>query len=248
MTVVIQIVVTVLFTLLLSCNTHTNNANSNALKATDSINKGSSVTTMIDTPRSFVKNYDRKDNPLFVFVGEKISVQPLPHEQGSIDNGFTAKYIILQKVYGDFPLDTIEFVVYDHYGVPDFSKYKNVLLFVSADSGTYYHQKYMYNDVYKTKGGRWAGTYTYEDYNHAYNKLTKVKPVKIEFAEEVSYPTRMVDEEGRQMTFSYPKPYFKTVSDKAIAVYGNYIEDLFKLKKDGVLTARGLFGSKRVIP
>ena len=32
------------------------------------------------------------------------------------------------------------------------------------------------------------------------------------------------------------------MGDKAVAVYGNYIDELFKQTKDGVLTARGLFG------
>lgn len=85
-------------------------------------------------------------------------------------------------------------------------------------------------------------------YEHDYNKHTKIKPVKIEFAGAVSYPTKMVDDKGRQMTFSYPKPYFKTVGDSAFAVYGNYIEDLFKLKRDGYLTARSLFDNKKVNP
>ena len=104
----------------------------------------------------------------------------------------------------------------------------------------YYHQKYMYNDVYKTKDGRWAGTYAGDDYEHAYNKHTKTRPIKIDFADKVAYPTKMIDEEGKQLMFSYPKPYFKTVGDSAIAIYGNYVEDLFTLKKTGYLTSRGL--------
>jgi hypothetical protein len=197
---------------------------------------------LVDTPRSFVKNYGINDTTrLLAFVGKKISVEPLPFEQGSMDNGFKAKYVILKKVYGNFPLDTIEFVAYDHYGVPPFSKFKNVLLYVSADSGTYYHQKYMYNDVYKTKDGRWAGTYSSDDYNHGYNSHTNIKPVKVEFAAKVSFPIKMVDDQGRQLEFSYPKPYFKIVGDSAFPVYGNYVEDLVTLKKTGVLTSRGMF-------
>lgn len=171
----------------------------------------------VDTPRSFVKNYGAFDTSrLFVFVGEKISVELLPHRAGSMDDCFKAKYVILEKVYGNFSDDTIEFVAYDHYGTPAFSEFKTVLLYVSADSGTYYHQKYMYNDVYKTKDGRWAGPYAVDDYEHAYNKHTKIKPVKIEFPE-------------------------KTIGDTAIAIYGNYVEELFALKKTGVLTSRKLF-------
>jgi len=230
MTTILKLTVAFVVVLLLSCNSQSN----------DTVNSRNPA--LVNTPQSFVKNYGVNDsNHLFAFVGEKIAVEPLPHKQGSMDNGFKAKYAILQKVYGSFPQDTIEFVAYDHYGTPSFSKFKNVLLYVSADSGTYYHQKYMYNDVFKTKDGRWAGTYAGHDYEHAYNKHTEIKPVKVDFAVKVTYPTKMVDDEGQQLEFSYPKPYFKTVGDSAIAVYGNYVEDLFALKKSGVLTARGLF-------
>src|SRR5258705_13487507 len=129
---------------LLSCNSQSSDTGVSQLKH-DTLANGQKTLTSFETPRSFVKNYGVNDSTrLFAFVGEKISVDPLPHEQGSMDNSFKAKYIILKKMSGDFPQDTIEFVAYDHYGTPSFSKFKNVLLFVSADRGTYYHQKYMY--------------------------------------------------------------------------------------------------------
>jgi hypothetical protein len=102
-------------------------------------------------------------------------------------------------------------------------------------------QKYMYNDVYLTKKGKWAGAYAKEDYAHEYNKRTKVKPVVVDFVKEVSYPTKIRRADSVVITFNYPKPYFKTVGEKAIAVYGNYVEDLFILKRDGYLTERGIF-------
>ena len=221
MTTLFQFRTVIIVTLLLGCGSQSGD--------TANINK---TPPSGDTLRSFVKNYGVNDsNRLFVFVGEKISVEPLLYQRGSMDNGFKAKYAILKKVYGDFPEDTIEFVAYDHYGLPPFSKFKNVLLYVSGDSGMYYHQKYMYNDVYETKDGRWAGTYAADDYNHPYNKHTKIKPIKIDFATRVAYPT---NEE-------YPKPFFKTIGDSTIAIYGNYVEELFALKKTGILTARELF-------
>ncbi|HSU50860.1 MAG TPA: hypothetical protein VLJ41_09730, partial [Segetibacter sp.] len=184
------------------------------------------------SPSSLVQNYGANDsNRLFVFVGEKLLVEPLLFKERSMDQCFKAKYVILKKVYGNFPEDTIEFVVYDHYGTPPFSKFKHVLLYVFADSGTYYHQKYMYHDVYKTKDGRWAGAYPVRDYQHAYNKNTKIKPEKIEFIERVIYPTKWISDRGHELSFAYPKPFYKIVGDSAIAIYGNYIEELFELNK-----------------
>lgn len=237
----LQVTAAFIMTFLLSCNSPSSDTKISRLR-NDTVTNSRKTPTLIDTPRSFVKNYDANDNNrLFVFVGEKIFVEPLPHERVSMDNGFKAKYAILKKVYGDFPEDTIEFVAYDHYGTPPFSKFRNVLLYVSADSGIYYHQKYMYNDVYQTKDRRWAGTYAGDDYEHVYNKHTKIKPVKIDFTKTVVYPIKTTDDEGRQFTSTYPKPYFETVGDSTIAVYGNYVEALFALKKTGILTAIGLF-------
>lgn len=189
-------------------------------------------------------NEIEKNNTLFVFVGEKISVSPIPFRPGDFDNGVKAKYKILQAVYGNYNRNVIDFNAYDHYGIPEFTKYKTVLLFVSEEEGKFYQEKYMFDPVFKTKDGRWAGPYSNE-YGHSYNKHTTIKPQKIDFVEEVSFPTKGRDDNGTEFTLTYPEPYFKTVGDKAFVIYGNYIEELFKLKRDGVLTARELFAGKK---
>lgn len=246
MMTIVQVTTAYTLILLIGCNTQSSNSINSYKK--DTPISDIEAAAVIDTPRSFVKNYGANDNnQLFVFVGEKKSIERLPAEQNSMDNGFKAKYAIIKKIFGNFPEDSIEFIAYDHYGYPAFSKFKYVLLYVSADSGTYYHQKYMYNDVYKTKDGRWAGTYAASDYNHDFNEHTKIKPIKIEFAVKVAYPTKMIDDDGRKHTLSYPKPYFKMVGDSAFAVYGNYVEDLFKLKRDGFLTAREIFKNGKLV-
>src|SRR5687767_1413647 len=99
-------------------------------------------------------------NRLFVFVGEQISVTPFTPEvpNGTIlmDEAFKARYKVIETVFGEYNNDTIEFEVYDHYGVPAFSKFKFALLYVSREAdGNLYHEKYMYSDVYKTVDGKW---------------------------------------------------------------------------------------------
>jgi hypothetical protein len=209
---------------LLSCSTHSNEKQSLFTK---------------DTTNSREKN-----NSLFVFVGEKVDVQSLPNKPGDFDEGVKARYKILKRVYGDYPNDTVEFEAYDHYGTPEFSKYKTVLLFIRQVKGKYYQEKYMFNDVYMTKTGNWAGSYDAGDYGHEFNKNTKVKPEKISFVEEVSYELNLKEQDSSDINRWYPDPYFRIANNKAIAVYGNYIEDLFKLKRDGYLTARELFGTR----
>jgi len=189
-------------------------------------------------------NENEKKNTLFVFVGEKLDFVELPYEEGSMDGGFKVKYKILQRVYGNYLGDTIEFNAYDHYGIPPFSKFKNVLLFVSEYKGKYYHEKYQFFDVYNTKNNRWASSYKQYDYGHSYNANTTVKPEKIDFVDKVAYPTIIKYGKNEIDTISYPKPYYETIGDSAFAVYGNYVEELFRLKKEGVLTARELFGDR----
>ena len=49
------------------------------------------------------------------------------------------------------------------------------------------------------------------------------------------------DKFGDDEDFLCGEPYYKSKDDKKIPVYGNYIEELFLEKKNGVLAARGLF-------
>ncbi len=184
-----------------------------------------------------------KKQKLYVFVGEKIEVKEFKPKvkEGTIlmDQAFKAKYKILKNVYGDLKQDSIEFVAYDHYGIPPFSKHKYVLLYIVKEGENLYHSKYQFSALYKTKENKWAGIYSKYDYGHSFNKNTSIKPEKINFEPIVEIDLK----ESSKETISkwYPKPYFYIKDNKAIAVYGNYINELFQLKKDGVLKARGYF-------
>ena len=123
---------------------------------------------------------------LIVFVGEKIDVKFQPQEAYSLDGKFLVTYKILERVCGEYKEDTIRFYAYDHYGYPEFANYKTVLLYVSKDEEGYYHQKYQYNNVYKTKEGIWAGPYKRFGNDYGSNDV-RFKPVKINFNEEVSF-------------------------------------------------------------
>ncbi|HEY1201201.1 MAG TPA: hypothetical protein VGE79_09480, partial [Niastella sp.] len=71
---------------------------------------------------------------------------------------------------------------------------------------------------------------------YTYHNTPKVKPEIIDFKNEVSYPTKKVYDDGTIEEIYYPEPYYKIEGDKAIAIYGNYIEDLFRIKKEGPLS------------
>jgi hypothetical protein len=141
MTLLIKLTLPSFLILLLSCK----------FNASNSIGK----TTPLIPKDTTIKN--ERDNKLFVFVGEKINISHIPYTPGAFDSGVKAKYLILQRVYGYYDKDTIEFEAYDHYGRFAFADYKNVLLYVSEYEGKLYQEKYMYNPVFKTKDERWAG-------------------------------------------------------------------------------------------
>jgi hypothetical protein len=39
----------------------------------------------------------------------------------------------------------------------------------------------------------------------------------------------------------FPQPYYKIEKKQAIPIYGNYVEDLFILKQQTILKARGIY-------
>ena len=200
-----------------------------------------------------------KKDSLFVFVGEKIEVVKIPtpftevvdtivvgndttyeiEVSGSMDSKYRAKYKIIKKLFGYFKTDTIQFTVYDHYGTPAFSNFKHALLYVSIseNDGGLYHEKYQYADVYKTKNGRWASGYRTYDYRD--NVGGSIKPEKIPFKRKISYELK--ESQKREVERWYPKPFYKIKKNKAIVVLGNYLEELFLLKKNGILKLWGYF-------
>jgi hypothetical protein len=229
---IIQITVCLLI-VFSACKDRTNNNNSSTLTA------NSEDGIPLDTPSLSVKNYNGRSDSMFAFVGEKIALEKLPpNSESGWDETFKATYKILKKVYGDFPGDTIEFVVYDHLGHVFFSKFNYVLLYVSADSGTYYHKKYQFTPVSLTKEGRWAGLADEDVYELPANVKAKIKPVKIPFAEEAWLPTKISDKKGELVPVNCPAKYFKVEGDKAIPVYGNYVEELIILNRNEELTRR----------
>lgn len=176
---------------------------------------------------------------LFVFVGEKISVETVTTESYSFDNLFTVKYKVVKELYGHIATDTLEFRVGDHYGIPQFTQYKNALLYVSQNKdGKWYHQKYQFSDVYETIDGRWATPGKDSEYGHFYNKNPPFQPEKITFKNDCCINIDKIDPEYLEKEIA---PYYEIEGKKACAKMGNYIEELFELKKTGVLHARGLF-------
>ena len=177
---------------------------------------------------------------LSVFIGEKIEVKRinelLCENIIAFDSKFEATYKLVKNIYGKLNTDTVKFVAFDHYGIPAFSEYRYVLLFVSEHCGKLYHEKYQYFDVYETEEGNWArpGDPYMLDAN------IKIKTAKVT---EIKFKKSVVFERSNyypwELTKKFNKPYFKFEGNKIFPVAGAYVEDLLEIKKQGVLKARG---------
>lgn len=198
---------------------------------------------------------------LFAFIGEKISIEEFdPNSDNKVkhieidtitgdtswvvtttynmDRAFNAKYRILKPIFNKLPGDTVTFTVYDHYGMPDFANYNQVILYISKDDiGKFYHQKYQFDPVYKDKNGIWTGIFVFRSIMD-FRDNSKAKYFKIK--------TRLFDEDisnydDQYIEISFPKPFYKVKNNIARPVLGTTIQELFRLKKEGVFKSRSLF-------
>ena len=91
--------------------------------------------------------------------------------------------------------------------------------------------------AYPTIDGKWAGIY------HDFPGYDAPPPTKqISFAKEVHLPLSIINNDGEIVQLKSSSPYFRVIGDKAYPLYGYSIEELFSIKKNGVLKWRGLFG------
>ena len=182
----------------------------------------------------------RKDS-LIVFVGEVIEIKEVHYRDFyELHSEYLAKYKILQLVHGSYKSDTIEFIVFSH-EEPIFPNYQTVLLFVYEYNGRLIHEINCFFDLYMTEKGKWASPYpTFYYGSPSYKGRITVVPEKIPFIGEVSFSSFVIalfhfgieymtaDEIQRY----FPQPYYRIEENRAIAVYGNYVEDLFRLFLD----------------
>lgn len=187
----------------------------------------------------YVSCEQEKPSKYYIFIGKKIELegQKQPYYCNTIimDGEFKATYKIEKNLYGNFPKDTIVFTAFDHYGIPKFGNYENVLLFVGEYCGKLYHEKYQYFDLYRTKNGKWASPGNpYKNDNYAKEK--NIVPKKINFENTVYFDISKLS--AKKIEDEYPAEYYKIIENRAIPIMGTYAEDLVEIKKNGVLKAR----------
>jgi hypothetical protein len=104
-----------------------------------------------------------------------------------------------------------------------------------------------YYDVYKTKDNRWASPYAWLAYylcKFREDCVLPVKPQKILFEKEVSFDLSVYSD-MEYIKRRYPSPYFDIKDNRAIAVYGHYLEDLLKLSEENFYSRGFIYENRK---
>lgn len=182
---------------------------------------------------------------LYVLIGKKLTIN-----YGGSDNycdviplstKYNARYEIIENLFGDYQNDTMKFVAYEHGGNGDasFAEYDYVILYIAEYCGKLIKLRYLDNEVYKAKNGKWATPFKKLNYR----KLDSVKikqPEIIEFEKDLIYKfDRGAD--SLWIDRNYPKPYYQIKGVKARAIYGYYANDILEIMKRTILKSKGFF-------
>jgi hypothetical protein len=165
---------------------------------------------------------------LLVFVGEKIEFMKdtVVDTENIGPDDYIVVYKIVKLLSGKPEKDTVSCYTADEWETPpELTKYANALVFLAQLTDGYYCLYYF--DVYRTKDNRWASPsyYCKEGYEYLYKERMD-KPQRVPFENELSFDISKYSDE--YIKKHYPSPYFEIRENRAIAVYGHYLDDLLK--------------------
>lgn len=165
-----------------------------------------------------------KSDKLFVFVGNMISSYPISKNS---DGYVKLKYKILEKTYGNYDEDTIDFFAYYDVDKLKFTRYKNCLLFLLQDGGTFYKMADPVYEVYRTLDGRWANGAKSWDYGP--DIQTSIKPRRLLFKDSPNIDLTGLSQ--KEIDHWYPAKYYERKGSVAIPIFGSYTDELFEIQK-----------------
>ncbi|MBS7334376.1 MAG: hypothetical protein KIG88_12360 [Weeksellaceae bacterium] len=151
-----------------------------------------------------------KEVKVYAFVGELIEYRKVDYQEYYkldkekspvyFDQMFVAKYKIIQPICNDFKSEIIEFVSFDHYGVPPMFKEKNPIVYLGFDEEKkeYFQYKYTWDQALFINNN-WYGIFDYiiADF------LENYKPITVRF------PYAYDREEHERNRFLYPDTHFE---------------------------------------
>jgi len=200
---------------------------------------------------------------VLAFVGKKTFVRkdeswpPQDPDVIYMDSRYQARYKIGQLVAGEYDAETIDFHAYDHYGMPRFSRPKNVLIFVHDGPNTRWHSKYNFYEVHRTSDGDWAAcgnAYVQNDPDEEQKEpleaISFLYPVEVNvsslllFVEDEYEPDELVtdteraevqaelDEENAETEGLYQPPIWNRQGNVATCQMGTRVADLHKFQNE----------------
>jgi hypothetical protein len=182
---------------------------------------------------------------LLVFVGEKIEfMKDTIVDTENISFGgddYIVTYKVVKLLCGNPEKDTISCYTADEWHTPPkLTNYEHALVFLYKykwDWRVHYSCMH-YFDVYKTKDNRWASPYAWYEYAFKEN-VPPVKPQKILFEKELSFDLNGCSDD--EIKKCYPSPYYEIKDNRAITVYGHYLDDLMKIKEKSFRSRRLMY-------
>lgn len=188
-----------------------------------------------------------KDDSLYVFVGKKVSIkkatQPkLKADQIRFYTKYKLKFKVVQNIYNKLEEKTVIFYSAAHLGMRELPTSDYSLLFLSNKNGQYNLIRFQFFDVYQTKDGRWAscGDPFYSDEQFKDSLKTTIPVGKLNYKKPVTFKVNP-SLDSAKVKEVFPEPYFKVEGQTATGLMGSYVDDLFIIKKEGVLKKLGYF-------
>ncbi|RZJ67146.1 MAG: hypothetical protein EOO45_15620 [Flavobacterium sp.] len=144
---------------------------------------------------------------------------------------YNANYTVVEDILGNYDSGTIKFRVIEPLRKPAYESEENVLLLLDEHCGELRHSGNNRINVYKATNGRWALPYYPLNFiNKEHGELLQGhEPQLITFASPVAFPIKDISSE--MVAKLYPSPYYRIEGNTAIALYGNYVDDLKVLRK-----------------
>jgi len=152
----------------------------------------------------------------------------------SMDELYKATYTVREVVSGNVALrSSISFTIADHYGFPDFARYKTALLFIQLNEGDHYLEKYQGFQIHETALAQWATCGYPRGAEKDDGELESVTfDSQVSFGGIGEFNQYVISKE-------FQSPVFEIRDGIVRCVRGWRFERLLRYVKEGVLAARG---------
>lgn len=189
---------------------------------------------------------DGRTDKTLVFVGELVSIEPLPNpcdeewkQSGTLrciflDALYRARYRVVQPVIGTTAGTEVTFQVADHYGFPPFASSRHALLFVAVTDDGHWLHKYQGISMYLTTEGHWAAC------GEVDRRVPPLRARSLGFAEPIAVQTSMQEDAWERMlpTWEERRDLYRIKDGQVHCLKGIPLKETYGIVRRGVMKAR----------